>query len=221
MAYSPNQSPPGKQFELRLTANDLEFDRLLAELTLPESRARLPGFLHLFSEKTLMHTVTDRDIDGHSQIETTFRAFQMKVMKYHRTKFSLGPTVSKERQVSPKEELRVKLGLNLGIQATSDIVIPPFFTNEDKDQALIPFYYTIPDPVRARTMESAFERLTQYLGEEPRGIVDELTLVQTALRDRSIRTRTRPENSVTEPIQLSPQTDNETQGPSSVLSEVG
>ncbi|MFZ2126616.1 MAG: hypothetical protein WAV04_03860 [Candidatus Microsaccharimonas sp.] len=218
MANSPNQSPPGKQFELRLTANDLEFDRLLAELTLPATRARLPGFLHLFSERTFIHTVTDRDIDGHSQTETALRAFRMKVTNHTRTKFSLDDVVTKERVNSGEQKTRINLGLRLGIQATSELVLPPFFDAEDRKKETIPFYYTIPDPVRTRTMGVAFRQLEQYLAEHPRGIVDELTLVELATRNRSLRTRVRPENATVKPIQL---TQPSSEVPGTILSDVG
>jgi len=213
MPSSPNQLSPGKQYELRVAASDLTFDDILSRLTLPASRAALPGYLHLFSERRFHLDINDRDIDGHSHTETKFRGFQMRITKHNRNKYSLEPEAEKGRLASGEKGVHVRVGLQIGIQAASELMIAPFFTPEERNAGVIPMYYTIPDPVHARAMNTAFNALQEYVAENPRGIVDELTLVESALRMRAIRQRVRPDNSVQAPLQmLTPESEPRTQG---------
>ena len=202
MASSPHLSPPGKQFELRVAASDLEFDKKLSALTLPATRSLLPGFLHLYGERNFSLTVQDRDIDGRSNAEAQFRGFQMRITNRNRNKFSLSPEIEKIRLSTGEKEIRIKVALELGLQVASEIMTAPFFTREERNDGIIPLYYTVPDPVHTRTMGVAFEDLEAYLSSKPRGIVDELILIESAFRTRAIRRRVRPDNPVTDPIDL-------------------
>lgn len=193
MMRSPDQNSPGKQFELRVSASDLELDAKLSALTIPEARQRLPGFLHLFSQQQFAVSIDDRDIDGNSFTETRFRGLQMKVSNYTRNKFSLDSQVEKDTQLTEAQELRVRMGLQLGIQAPSALMAPPFFTAEEREKGQIPLYYIVPEPLQGESAEVAFAHLGEYLQTRPRGVVDELTLVERAVRNRSIRHRQRVE----------------------------
>lgn len=191
MIRSPDQNSPGKQFELRVSASDLALDAKLSALTIPEARQRLPGFLHLFSQQKFLVSIDDRDIDGNSFTETRFRGFQMKVSNHTRNKFSLDSQVEKNAQLTESEELRIRMELQLGIQAASVLMTPPFFTKEERENGQVPLYYVVPDPLQGELGEAAFGELGDYLQTRPRGGVDELTLVEHAVRHRSIRHRQR------------------------------
>jgi len=191
MTRSPDQLPSGKQFELRVAASERELDKRLAAFTVPETRHRLPGFLHLFSEKSFELDVQDRDIEGNSFTETQFRGLQMKVFNHTRNKFSFTSTVEKVQASTSPEEVRVRLQLQLGLQAAKAIMVSPFFTATEKESGVIPMYYAVPEPTGTRTMGAALEELQEYLGDSPRGVVDELMLVEHAVRHRSIRQRQR------------------------------
>ena len=191
MTSSHYQSQPGKQLELRVAASNLEFDAHLAAQTIPENQKRLPGYLHLFSEKKFMpdesHPDLDRDIDRARFSDTQLRGLQMKVFSYTRNKFSLTPDVEKA-QLPEDGEWRVNMQLHLGLQAAKTIMVEPFFTAEQKDSGIIPVYYSIPYPVSGNY---EFSELQEYLSHKPPGIVDELMLVKNSVRHHSIRTRTR------------------------------
>jgi len=203
MTRSPDQLPSGKQFELRVAASELEFDARLAALTIPETRNRMPGFLHLYSDQVFPLQVEDRDIDGNSFSETQFRGLQMKVFNHNRNRFSLETDIEKVRLAAGTEELRLRVGLQLGLQAAKAIMVQPFFTTEQKERGVIPMYYTIPSPVRGRAMGSAFGEIQSYLAGNPRGIVDEMMLVEQAVRSRSIRQRQRTQTQViTAPLEI-------------------
>ena len=191
MVRSPNQNPPGKQFELRVAASDLEFDTLLSSMTLPETRPRLPGFLHLFSQRRFILDDHDRDIDGHSVAEARFRGFKMRVTNHLRQHFSIEPGVEMARGGNDKEMVLLRLRMQLGIQAASEVMTEPFFSREEKESGSIPMYYLIRDPLDASDIRNAVLDLEQYLDEKPRGIIDELTLVESAFRHRKIRDRLR------------------------------
>jgi hypothetical protein len=207
MTSSPNQLPSGKQFELRVAASNLTLDTLLSELTLPATRSSLPGYLQLYSDKLFHLNVEDRDIDGHSLTDTQFRGFQMRVTNNIRNKFPLDSTVEKVRLTTGDKDLRIKVGLQLGVQVASELMISPFFDKEERDAGLIGFYYTIPDPVHTRTMGVAFNNLQEYLAKGPRGVVDELMLVESALRTRAIRQRKRPDNPITALVDITASAD--------------
>jgi len=202
MPHSPHQSHSGKQYELRVTASNLEFDEKLAAHTTPEARRRLPGFLHLFSQRRFLVDIDDRDIDGNSHTENHYRAFLMKTTRHHRNKFSLNLQAEKERLHAGKDGLRIHVGLQLGMQAAKEIMIEPFFTPEERDEGVIPMYYAIPEPIHGRGMEVAVGRLQEFLFEHPKGIVDELMLVENAVKHRSLRTRNRPEPPVAIPLDV-------------------
>jgi len=191
MVRSPNQNPPGKQFELRVAASDLEFDTLLSSMTLPETRPRLPGFLYLFSQRRFILDDHDRDIDGHSVAEARFRGFKMRVTNHLRQHFSIEPGVEMARGGNDKEMVLLRLRMQLGIQAASEVMTEPFFSREEKESGSIPMYYLIRDPLDASDIRNAVLDLEQYLDEKPRGIIDELTLVESAFRHRKIRDRLR------------------------------
>jgi len=191
MIRSPDQNSPGKQFELRVSASDLELDAKLSALTIPEARQRLPGFLHLFSEQKFLVSIDDRDIDGNSFTETRFRGLQMKVSNHTRNKFSLDGGVEKNAQLTESEELRLRMELQLGIQAASALMAPPYFTAEQRASARIPLYYAVPYPLKGDAADDAIGHLSEYLEDRPRGIVDELALVDRAMRHRSMRYRQR------------------------------
>jgi len=202
MPSSPNQLPSGKQYELRLAASDPEFDGLLSELTLPITRPSLPGYLHLYSDRQFILNTDDRDIDGKSFRETQFRGFRMRVTNHNRDRFSLSPQAEKVRMLTGDKGLRVNLQLNLGVQAASELMVSPFFTSQERNEGKIPFHYTIPDPVHARTMESAYSQIEKYLASKPRGIVDELMIVESAFRDRKMRDRIRQDKKPAEPVPI-------------------
>ena len=191
MIRSPDQYSPGKQFELRVSASDLEFDKRLAALTIPEARQRLPGFLHLFSQQQFLVSIDDRDIDGDSFTETRFRGFQMKVSKHTRNKFSLERQAGVDGYPGDVQGLRVRVGLQLGTQAASAIMAPPYFTAEQRAAELIPLYYAVPHPLTGGAAEEAYGQLVDYLEDRPRGVVDELSVVEGAVRHRSLRYRRR------------------------------
>ena len=192
MVRLPNQNPPGKQFELRVAASDLEFDALLASMTLPETRPRLPGFLHLFSQRRFILDDQDRDIDGHSAEEARFRGFKMRVTNHHRHHFSVEPGVELAKAGQNREIVLLKLRMQLGIQAASEVMTEPYFSKEEKSAGGIPMYYLVHNPLHPSDMGSAVIDLEHYLDEKPRGIIDELTLVESAFRHRKIRERARP-----------------------------
>jgi len=203
MTRSPDQSTPGKQYELRVTASDLEFDKRLAALSIPETRHRLPGFLHLFSEQTFDVAITDRDIDGNSFTETRFRGFQMKAANYSRSVFSLDGGLKYERLPSDNnEEFRIRVGLQLGAQAASAVLLPAFFSDVDRRSGVVPMYYSVPYPLEPEEMASGLAQMDEYLADRPRGIVDGLTIVEHGARQRSMRLRQRPQPTVPEPVSL-------------------
>ena len=197
MPSSPNQLPSGQQFELRVTASNLELDAHLAEQTTPENRQDLPGYLHLFYEKPFNINDDDRDIEGRSFKEMQRQGLQMKVSSYTRNKFSLSPFAEKVEVKGPIPEWRIRLELQLGLQASKAILIEPFFSADERKDGVIPMYYTIPNAMnfdkkgRSKTSDNALLRLQEYLDEKPHAIVDELMLVKTAVRQRSIRNRNR------------------------------
>lgn len=202
MPSSPNQFPPGKQFELRVAASDLELDEKLSALTIPANRSSLSGFLNLYSEQSFFLDVQDRDIDGLSNTEARFKAFHMRITNRNRNKFSLGSKIEKIHYATGEEETRIRVVLELGIQVASELMTPPFFTPKQREAESIPLYYTIPEPVHTRMIGVAFEDLESFLAKKPRSIVDELMLVESAFRTRAIRHRTRAENPVLEPAVL-------------------
>jgi hypothetical protein len=56
-------------------------------------------------------------------------------------------------------------------------------------------------------MGVAFNNLQEYLAEKPRGVVDELMLVESALRTRVIRQRKRPDNPITALVDITASAD--------------
>jgi len=196
MTSSQYQSQPGKQLELRVAASNLEFDAHLAAQTIPENQQDLPGYLHLFSEK--IFTADDSNpevnlyIDRDKFSDTQLRGLQMKVFTYTRNKFSLSPEVEKMQSAEHPEEWRLKMFLQLGLQAAKTIMVEPFFTAEERKAGIIPLYYSIPYPSHS---DKEFIEMKEYLSHRPSGIVDELMLVTNSVRQRSIRTRTRTSTS--------------------------
>lgn len=184
--HSPHASS-NKLFKLRVTAHDLEFDHLLANLSVPEARKALPGYLFLFSDKTFVLNESDTDIDGHSDNKMRMQTLQMQASKHARDHFPLAPKV--ELVTQPSNVLRLQL--QLGIQAASRLMMTPFFSNEEKTSAVIPLHYRIPGSKMGESAKDAFSELESYLETQPRGIVDELTLIDAARQFRTYRQRVR------------------------------
>jgi|GEM_PF-1896845 len=210
MPSSPNQLSPGQQFELRVDASDLEFDAHLAAQTIPENQKDLPGYLHLYYEHPFMVNDDDRDIEGRSFKVMHRQALQMKVSRHTLNKFSLSPNVEKVEIESLLPEWRIKVELQLGLEAAKTILIPPFFSAEERQSGVIPMYYTIPNVLNfdkadsAHSSDAAFVRLQEYLDKKPRNVVDGLMLVSTAARAKSFRTRNRA-NAIVLPSEPAPE----------------
>lgn len=214
MTSAPDRQPPGKQFQLRVTAIGPELDERLANYTNPTMRSRLPGFLHLFSQRSYVLDTSDRDVDGVSRTEQEFRAYKMQVTNRTREPFSLAPDLHVD--VIEQDDMlrtRLRLYLRVGLEASKWLVVPPFFEpaeevrhklNSAKNelarlqyeaqlQGLIPLYYNVPQPISRFEQIAAEASLRAYLETEPRATVDELVLVENipSLRHRSHRQRQR------------------------------
>jgi len=188
---SMNEPQPAgeKYFELRATAADPTLDSLLAAFTNKEVRPAMPGFLYLYSAQTYRHFVDDI-YDGESRKEMVLAAYKRQVGDFSRSKFSLEPTVVKRRvEISDKPSTVIELQIQLGAEAARRVIAPPFF--ELGDVGLLGVRYQIPHPVRGHAAPKALEALQSYLESNPRGVVDELVIVQSAFRDRSIAARHR------------------------------
>jgi hypothetical protein len=190
MQNSPNQPPPGKQYELRVAAFDLELDKRLAAFTNPATQQKLPGYLHLFSQKKFNLEINDRDIDGHSFIETRFRGFGMQVTNHNRQKHGLELDAGLIEQPDGNG-LIITAQLQLGMQAAKEIMIPPFFSTDEKDSQLIPLYYVVPDAIPREARPEAMQQLQSFLIDAHGSTIDELMLVERAVKFRSMRVRSR------------------------------
>ena len=190
MPSSPNQLPPGKQYELRVAASSLELDEKLAAFTNAATQPELPGFLHLFSQEKFLLQVTDRDIDDHSLTETKFRSFGMQVTNHTRNKYDLEP-VAEIIEQRGGNGLIITAKIKLGLQAAKEIMIAPFFTAKEKETQMIPLYYDVPDAIQRNKRPKALDDLRSFLLETKGGVIDELMLVERAVKFRSIRSRQR------------------------------
>ncbi|MBC7459488.1 hypothetical protein H7200_02105 [Candidatus Saccharibacteria bacterium] len=215
MPNSPNQLPSGKQYFLRVAAFELELDEKLAAFTDPATRSKLPGFLHLFSQKKFHLDVNDRDIDGHSFVETRFRGFGMQVSNHTRRKFGLEQDASMiEHQCGGG--VIITVNMQLGMQAAKELMTPPFYSVEEKENRIVPLYYCVPDAISPEKRPEALIQLQDFLLEAHNGPIDELMLVERAVKFRSFRTRQRhagpKENELAEdgPSALSEAENNET-----------
>ena len=187
---TPERSSSGvTQFELRATALDPTLDLLLAACTMKQLRHELPGYLYLFSPQTYQHVVDDL-IDGQSRKERRLASYRRQVADFHRNRFSLEPTVEKKRidiQGNPTTVLEVHL--QLGAEAARRFIAPPFF--DQTTETTLPLYYQIPHPTRGLAAPQALDDLREYLESGPRGVIDELVVVQSSLRNRAFATRSR------------------------------
>lgn len=188
---TPEQNPPGsKQFELRVTASGDTLDRLLVAFTTPAERKRLPGFLHLFGQKPYIHVIDDV-FDGQSQKERTLNAYRRHVTDQTRTKFNLSPEVKHDPIIGEAPLRRIELGVNLGVEAARRLLAPPFFNDVEPNDTILPMVYTIPRPVDGQDMVRALGDLRDYAAERPRGVLDELAIVDQNSRERPIILRNR------------------------------
>jgi hypothetical protein len=209
----PEQQPPGrKQMELRATASGDTLDRLLVEFTAPAMRKSLPGFLYLFGKEPYAHVVDDV-FNGESQKDRVFKAYQRHVNDQVRTKFGLGTEVGHEPTTSESPLARLELGINLGAEVARRLLVPPFFKNIDRDETILPVVYTIPHPVEGQDMVRALGDLREYLGERPRGVVDELAVVEDKFWDRQIILRSRVREFPPDEAAQGDQTDSPTVAP--------
>lgn len=182
-------SSGGTQFELRATALDPTLDSLLAALTMKQFRQELPGYLYLFSPNTYKHVIDDQ-FDGQSRKERLFASYKRQVHDFHRNRFSLEPIVEKKRiDISSHPSTVVELQLQLGAEASRRFISPPFF--EETTGSTLPLHYEIPHPTRGPAAPRAVENLQEYLESSPRGVIDELIVVQSSLRTRAFATRSR------------------------------
>lgn len=187
---TPESIPPGEKYRLRLTVRDETTDALIANLSTPEIRRTLPGFLYVFSEQHYIHNPDDY-IDGRSDKELEFGSFQRKLNDYDRVTFG----AEAQFQVTSRF---LRLGVHLGYQAASRILVSPMFENLDSDVVVLPVYYGLPGmnhPASALPSRQAVNDLRDHLQTRPANTFDELVLVNVntpdALRPRSIRTRER------------------------------
>jgi hypothetical protein len=188
---SPEQNPPGsKQLVLRATASGDTLDRLLVAFTAPAERKSLPGFLHLFGKKSYAHVIDDV-FNGVSQKDRVLKAYQRHVTDQVRTKFGLYEKVRRYPTEKGSLPARLELGVNLGVEVARRLLAPPFFDDTEPDRTVLPMLYTIDHPVEGQDMVRALGDLREYLGERPRGVVDELAMVEEKFRDRPIILRSR------------------------------
>jgi len=190
---TPENTPPGEKYRVRLTVRDETTDGLLANLSAPAIRRSLPGFLYVFSEQAYVHNPDDY-IDGKSDKELAFGSYRRKIDDYNRASFGADARF----EVADRF---IRLGVSLGHQATSRIIIPPVFNDNGPDALTLSVYYALPGVGSADFKPprvDALDDLRDHLQSHPRDVFDELALVNVntpdALRPRTIRTRERQDD---------------------------
>jgi len=181
--------PGERHLELRATAVDSTLDKLLAAFTNKEVRPSMPGFLYLFSAQKYSHIVDDV-YDGESRKELVLAAYKRQVGDFSRAKFALEPSAIKHQiEISDKPSTIIELQIQLGAEAAHRVIAPPLF--ERGETNLLDVQYQIPHPTRGLAAPRALEALLGYLETSPRGVVDELVVVESAFRNRAIAARQR------------------------------
>jgi len=190
---TPENTPPGEKYRVRLTVRDETTDGLLANLSAPAIRRSLPGFLYVFSEQAYVHNPDDY-IDGKSDKELAFGSYRRKIDDYNRASFGADARF----EVADRF---IRLGVSLGHQAASRIIIPPVFNDNGPDALTLLVYYALPGVGSADFKPprvDALDDLRDHLQSHPRDVFDELALVNVntpdALRPRTIRTRERQDD---------------------------
>ena len=177
-------SPPENLYQLRLTVRDEQLDNYLARLSEARFRQYLPDFLYVYSDQTYTLTTNDR-FDGVSQRENELQRYRHRVNAFNRNTFNAGPEVS-------HDDRRVYLQVSLGIQAASEVLIPPFEDAGDKKTGMLNVHYKVPG--QAPVDSEMFQEMREYLQKRPRQVYDELAVVtgRTALTPIIVRSRKRP-----------------------------